>query len=128
MNRQKCGQIGDAAEKALQQIAEEFGVQITRKGGNYSDGSATIKFEFAEIGEDGTAKTREAEDFAMYANRYGLEASDLGRDFTSRGDTFTISGCAPRARKMPILATRKADGKRYKFNHHDVKRALDSAA
>ncbi len=127
MDKQKARSIREAAEKVLATLGEELNLQITIKGGTFDGGQITYKVEFAEIGEGGMVATKEAEDFKTYAHRYDMEPSDLGRTFTMRGETFTICGCKVRARKMPILATRE-DGNRFKFNHVDVKRALDAAA
>lgn len=116
MDKQQTKQIADASKAALEAVAAEFGVAIEYKGGSYDSGSCIIKFEFADIGEGGIVKTREATDFQRHATSYGLEASDLGREFTSNSHTFTITGLKTRARKMPIMATKNADGRNYKFS------------
>jgi hypothetical protein len=114
MDKQKCNAIAAAAKKALEAVATEFNLTVTDKGGNFDLGSTLLKFEFAELGEDGVAQTREATDFTMFAQQYNLEPTDLGKEFVSGTERYTIVGLKRRARKMPILATRK-DGKTYKF-------------
>ncbi len=123
MDKAKAKLIREAADKALAPMAEELGLQITVKSGTFDGGQITFKVEFAEINEGGIVKTKEATDFEHYAHRYGMTAEHLGATFESRGETFTIVGCKPRATKMPILAKNSA-GKGYKFNDADVCRML----
>lgn len=119
MNKAQTQKIRESANVALALVAEELGLQITIKNGTFDSGQVTFKVEFAEIGDSGMAMTKEAEDFKSYARRYGMTEDQLGAKFTSRGEEYTITGCAPRSRKYPILAERN-DGKTYKFNHLDV--------
>ena len=122
MDKSKAAKIRKAAELALAPLAEEHGLQITIKGGTYDDGQITFKVEFAELDDSGTAMTKEADDFKHYCHRYGMAESDLGREFESRGETYTIKGCKPRSRNA-ILAKRNSDGKGFKFDPDIIKRA-----
>ena len=51
----------------------------------------------------------------MLEREIRLETEDFGKTFTKGGKTFTICGCNPRARKMPIHA-KLANGQTYKFD------------
>ena len=125
MDRQQTKKIAEAAEKALAAVAEEFGVQVVGKGGTFLDGSCILKFEFAEVSADGVVNNKEADDFKHYAGRYGLEAEDLGAEFTIGVHTYKIVGCKPRSSKYPIICER--DGKRYKLPALDVATAMEKA-
>lgn len=115
MDKQTCRAITAAAVKALEAVAAEYGVVVEAKGGTYFDSSALIKFEFSDVNESGVAQTREATDFTAYAQHYGLNPEDLGKQFVSGTTRYTIIGLKRRATKMPILAKR-LDGKVYKFS------------
>jgi len=68
------------------------------------------------LSESGT--TKEADDFNRLALIYGLKKEQLGTEFTSgfdRDNVYIVAGLLPRSTKYPILATRKSDGKQFKF-------------
>jgi len=57
-------------------------------------------------------------DFLALASLYCLEPEDLGRKFTSGGETFRVTGINP-LRKNKVMAERLSDG-RVCFWHHMV--------
>jgi len=57
------------------------------------------------------------EEFRANCYKYGLTATDFGREFTSQGETYTLCGIKPRSRKYPFIG-RRIDGKQYKFSKH----------
>ncbi len=123
MDRATSKAIAAEAVEALMAVADKYGCEVQRGNASFDSTSTKIQFAFSEIGEDGIVMTREAETFKEVAHMYGLQPDDLGKQFTSRGHTFTITGMNTRARKMPIQATRE-DGATYKFGADMVKRAL----
>lgn len=127
MDKAKAQMIREKAEAHLATLGDELGLQITIKNGKFDDGQITYQIEFAELGENGIAETKEAGDFKAYAWRWDLQPEDLGRTFEHNGKTFTIIGAKPRATKMPILANDQA-GQGYKFPAETVKRLLGAAA
>jgi hypothetical protein len=86
------------------------------------------QFLIKEIGKDGGELTAAGKDFINYASMYGLEPSDLGKEFKSRGKTYRITGFKPRSHKYPILAVNVRTGKAFKFMVEDVKGKLKLAA
>jgi hypothetical protein len=124
-DRRTCGIISAAIELALRRVAAEYGVAIRPGSGSFSEGSYTVKVEVSTLNADGTVNTPAAEAYRRYASVDGLPEDGLGRTFEARGETYTISGYLPRARKMPVLATR-ADGRTFKFAPAAVRRALAS--
>lgn len=127
MDRATTKKLAQSAEKALQAVADEYGLAVKYKSGNYSDATAALRFEFSEIGDGGVVKTREAENFSKLAHLYGLKPEDLGATFKIGTKSYTITGLNGRARKMPIQATR-SDGRTYKFPDAVVARALGRKA
>lgn len=109
---------------ALESVAEKHGISIeVPVGGSFYPTRANVKVEVSTFGEDGQAKSKKADDFAILATRYGLDPSDLGRTFKQGRHTFTVIGLNPRAHKFPINCDRD-DGKKFKFPSSTVKYAL----
>jgi len=125
-NRKVCNAIGKAAEKALKDVAKEYGISIKRTSGSFTLTNYTMKFEAAIVGKDGVIHTKAVEDFKFHCGRYGLAASDLGKTFVSDIDLeiYKITGLTSRASKFPILAENTRTKKVYKFPERIVQRAL----
>jgi len=115
MERSKVKELSAAMNEALKQVEESFGVQIQIGRCSFGENNASFKVEVSEKSSDGKVITKEAEAFKRNARFYGLQADDLGREFTTPdGKTFTITGLNSRGRKYPILGS-DASGKSYKF-------------
>jgi hypothetical protein len=69
---------------------------------------------------DGTTIQPERMLFEAMALEYGLRPEDFGREFSSRGERFRITGIDPRRPRYPVSAVRIPDGKVYKFTAEDV--------
>ena len=114
-NKASCRVLRNVVEETLQEVAKEHGVCIKVGSGSFSGNNFTFKVEASVIGANGIALSKEAESFKMLAKAYNLEASDLHREFTFRGDAYKIKGLSSRSEKFPILATKLSDGKTFKF-------------
>ncbi len=124
-SRSKCNEVAAEAQRILRaHFGDQF--QIDTKGGTWSGGSYTMKMEFAEMGQDGVANTREVQDFCRLAERYGLDEADLGKEFGGgSGRRFKVCGVKPKSHTYPILGARldangREDGKVFKFPAHHV--------
>src|SRR5260370_51326 len=114
LSKQQVRNLRTKLEPFLDAISEEIGYRLTL--GNCRFGEvATFKLEAAPIGKDGQAISSMGEDFKKRAHLYGLKVDDLGKSFSYKDRTFTITGLAPRGQKYPILAD-TVSGKRYKFS------------
>ncbi len=69
----------------------------------------------------GNAEDGAKAEFEKYALRFGMEPSDFGKSFIMADDTFEITAIKPRARKYPVVAINKTNGKSYKFAASQVK-------
>jgi hypothetical protein len=114
------------AQKALEDVAELYGISIDYKSASFArDGAnATLKFEIvAPDPTTGEALSREAQDFKLLAHRHGFEPEDLGSEFTVSGTVYKITGLKPRRHKYPICADRVSDGRSFKFPAETIKRS-----
>lgn len=123
-------QILSECEEALRPIAEKYGLTLDQKGKSYRRDALPVMYQFLvrETDEEGNEMSSEGKEFQRRAPWLGLEASDLNREFTSRGRKYRITGLNPRGRKYPILAEEVRTGKKYKFPVEVVKAGLEKAA
>ena len=120
IDRTSLRQMNSDINKAIQTVAEKYGVSMKTTNSTYSSANATTKVAISVIGENGTVKTPESQNFIIYKEVYGIK-KNLGDKFIANGTTYTISGLKPNSRKYPVLGTR-ADGKVYKFMVETVNR------
>lgn len=110
--------ISEDALKALQEVADKYGITLSQGRSTYSNGdTGTLKFEMVLRTQDadGNVLSRQALDFQKHASLYGLDPSDLGREFDSNGKKYRITGLAGGRSTYPILAENLSNGKTYKF-------------
>jgi hypothetical protein len=117
IDRSKAKQIGREVEQALQEVAERHGLTVDYRGGTYDPNTYKPRITLKSANADES-------EFKMYASRYGLERSDFGREFVSKGRLFRITGVSPRSPKRPILCEEVDTGRRFKFTAAGVKAGL----
>lgn len=126
MDRKTLRAISAKIELAIKEanLETNYGVRVSVKGGSYSDKNATLRLEIADVGDDGTVMSREAQDFEAYASAYGLSPDDLGKKFSQLGNEYEIVGLKPRSKKYPILAKRVGTDRIFKFPSATVQMLL----
>jgi hypothetical protein len=112
-NRQTCRQVGETVLGALKPIFEPLGIVVELGRGTYTpDGNSfNMKVNLTVKVEGQAVQGHAAEEFKMYCSLYGLKETDLGRQFSYAGTTYTLIGCRPKARKFPLICLR-ADGEK----------------
>jgi hypothetical protein len=115
--------ISERIMKAIGPLEEELGVKFSRGAGKFGDTYGSIKIEIATIDKNGKAQDHRQSDFKTYAHLFGFKASDFGRKFKSRGETFTICGLRPKAFVRPVIAT-SSTGRNFIFRAETVLAAL----
>jgi len=109
------------AEKALQELAKKYDVNI--KAGNIKYDNNSFNLDLKMTKKDIGGKTFEQVEFEKHCFMYGFKPEDYRKQFTMNGETFTVTGFKLRATKMPIVAVRQ-DGRGFKFGEETVKRLL----
>lgn len=128
MDRAQVRRIRDLAEGALSELGESENLQFKLGRASYDpNGCATFQLQVSEI-IDGEAYTVEKADFERYAPRYGLKASDFGKEFEVGGHWYEIVGAKPKNRTYPILGRKIGSEQIYKFRAQQVKISLDRQA
>ena len=122
----------ETCREALELVAKQHGLVLQRKTCTYArDGSwmpVSFKLVVPERDEQtGTAIDPAESEFRRLASRYGLEASDFGRTFSTFHGTYRICGVKAKARKFPILGTETSTGKCFKFAAVQVRQSLEAS-
>jgi hypothetical protein len=107
-------------EALTAKLAKKYGISIAVKSRKYGADTYSAKVEVACISSDGTALTKEAKAYDLFASMYGYKVK-RGETFVSRGVSYTVTGYNSRARRMPIQAKRCSDGAGFKFTESVVK-------
>jgi hypothetical protein len=115
-------QLGPEIQMALVDVGRRLGVGFTVGRASCTGLNATFKLEVGVVGDDGQVATRESESFKSLAPMYGLNDSDLGREFVWRGKLHKIVGLNPKATRFPVLT--ESCGRKYKASVVAVKSAL----
>jgi len=114
-------EVGAVVEKAVKAALAEAGLGWTLESrrGSYDSGLGTFDIRLGLFkGEDGMSKGQAL--WEEYAGLFNLPKDGFGKEFTTQGRTFVISGINPKASKMPIEATDKATGKGFKFTEQAI--------
>lgn len=104
----------EEAEKTLEALGTKYGISISLGNASFTANNASFKLQLATTGTDGVANTKEITNFKLYAAGFGLQETDLNREFIDGGKKYKIVGLLPRSYKNPIVVER-ADGKQFKF-------------
>lgn len=107
-------------QKTLDAFAAEHGFKASVAPGTYTLHNVQFKAEFAVVGAEGTALTREAEHFFYFAASFGLTPQYLGKSFIDDGKNMKIIGLKPGNRSYPIMVVDDAD-RRYKYTIERIK-------
>lgn len=91
-------------ETAVKPLGEEMGVAIDLGSCTFYTNNCRFQLKVSVLDPDGKAITEEREAFRNNAKLFGLEPDDLGKEFTFRGQLYTICGLKPKSRKYPVIA------------------------
>ena len=117
-----CNRLRQDMMNACLAVAETHG--LTVEGGDLADidlrHSFEIKFRVGIPQEDGAIYSPDKAMFEILAPHFGLEPSDHGRTFRSKGELFRIVAINPNRPKYPISEERVSDGQAFKFPAENV--------
>ena len=105
MSAQRVEELRARLQPLLDRLAAETGLTITMGKITYTGNNAVFAVEAAVRGAGGIVMGREAEAFLMNAMQFGLEVTDLGRDFQHFDKWYRIVGMKPRS-KTPVICQR----------------------
>jgi len=120
IDRATARMVSEKAEQELQKVFASFGLDVTRGNARYTDGSMSVKFEFA-------LPKAKAESKSQDSTLLGFDRNIVGMKFFQRRKEFTIMDIHLRKPKYPVIAE-DANGRRFKFDVRTIVRALDGQA
>jgi len=123
LDRPTVKHITKRLETAVKPLAEELGVAIDFGSCTFNTSNCKFQLKVSVLDCDGKAITEESESFRSNAKLFGLQPDDLGKEFTFRGQSYTICGLKPKSLKYPVIA-RSDNGRDYKFDCRTVLGAL----
>lgn len=123
-DRSACEVLRKEMDFAIQNIANKFGISIRTGNGKFTDTTFTLKIEMACVSENGEVSSKEAEEFKMLANSWGMKPEDLHKTIIIHGTSYQITGSNCRSYRFPITAKNIQNGKGFKLPLASVKAAL----
>lgn len=126
MNSLEVDKLRAKLQPLIERLAADTGLAISVGKITYTRNNAVFAVEAAVRGEGGITMGREAEAFLVNAIQYGLEPSDLGRDFQHLDNWYRIVGMKPRS-KTPVICQRIAPPSKFQtlFPAHIVRHYLE---
>jgi len=127
IDKNACKVIANEVEKALKEVAERLGLNVTLSGGKFdpSVGTYMPKVEFAV---QGAARVDFEQSIKfLYSNRGDgawLFAADYEAPITLKGEQFLLTGINLRKPKFAIEVTKVTTGEKYGITEEALKRAL----
>lgn len=124
MTKDQVKTLREKLQCVLDEASESLGYRLKLGNATFS-ATATFKLECSPLRADGTAVSKEAEDYKRNARLYRMDPEWLGREFTtSGGRVYRLTGLALKSRKFPILAQEVATGTVYKLTEDAVRYAF----
>lgn len=111
-DRPTVHELSKEISAAVAAVCEQYGLTVELAGGRFDP--AAYHFGYTARVHEDHAEDGDRAEFELHAALFGLESSDFGRQFTSRGKNFKLVGFKPRNRKYPVIGLDGAGG-RYKF-------------
>lgn len=106
-------------DKALATVGAKFGIALKIGGIRYSEESFHTKLEAFVVTKDASGKSaaevKMLKELKQYGFMFGVNASHLGKTFTSNGEVFKFAGIKPNRPKYPVIGTSVRTGRSYKF-------------
>ena len=108
-------------------FGEKHEVVVDVGTAKYADTFLKIAVELAEITPDGQIQSEDARTFVARAKLYGLQPTDLNREFLHRGRKFKVTGAGRKNSRCPILCKEVGtNGVLTAFSEHVVKQCLEN--
>ena len=126
IDKAKIQELRPRMEQVLREFRATDGLEAKVGNAKYTPDGTSVTFQvtLSVIDASGQAVTPEREMYKRYASMYGLPVDGLDKTFTAEtGIVYRIDGLNLRKSKFPVLATRVADGTRFKFPIQTIQRA-----
>lgn len=117
ITKELCRVLSAEIDAALKAVAEKHGLTVVVGGGSFDQTSYRPRVDFKLLDSAPIEWNR-------YAGIFQLPLDAIGKRITLQGGEYVIAGLKPNASRMPVIVTRVATGKSYKFTAQAVREAL----
>jgi hypothetical protein len=108
----KIATVRNRLQETLNELGREFGFVGSIGTITYSTLGMHMPVTIKNKVVDG--KPGAQVEYEVFAGKFGYNPLSFGRTFSYNGDEYVITGVASKAKKFPILATKKSDGRTIK--------------
>lgn len=119
MDKATAKAIQDDLAKAIVDVAQKYGLRITKNHVSYTDTDVQLSFGF-QVKDEMALRRKARQDWDDYCHQVHMAPEHLGQEFNVAGRIFIITGLDLGRKRYPITAVAKDNGKQYKFNHITV--------
>lgn len=112
MDKNKAIELFDKLEETLEIFCKANKLDFKLSAKSFSESGISTKLELAIVAE---GEDMQLVEFKKYCGAFGCSVSDYLKTFTVQGETYQLTGFAPRARKYPIIARKVSSGQSYKM-------------
>jgi hypothetical protein len=124
-DRARVREVRAELEVYLEVLGGELGVNVSLGDARWNHEEMRFGITVTRAAKGGGKVVPQMElDFQRYAFKFGLKATDLGREFTCRDREFKIVGLRPRATRCRAIIGESERGAHYVFDADMVKRNL----
>ena len=113
-NKQNLKSLRQDMNAALAKLEKQYGIQINVGNASYSDNEVTFKTKCNTVSKEGTAITKEAQNWSLYAELNGVSQFSIGDRIALQGKIFSIEGWNTRAKKAPVMIKEVGSNKTFK--------------
>jgi len=113
-NKQNLKSLRQDMNAALAKLEKQYGIQINVGNASYSDNEVTFKTKCNTVSKEGTAITKEAQNWPLYAELNGVSQFSIGDRIALQGKIFSIEGWNTRAKKAPVMIKEVGSNKTFK--------------
>lgn len=119
--------LSQAVTRALKEVGDTFGVDLTASGGQIGAGVGRIHLS-VRVRETENGKNGAAAEWDRVCHVLGLPAGLCGKTFIQKGIIYEITGLQLNRPKFPVSAERVHDGAAFKFPASSIKLNFPSKA
>ena len=113
-NKQNLKNLRQDMNAVLAKLEKQYGIQINVGNASYSDNEVTFKTKCNTVSKEGTAITKEAQNWPLYAELNGVSQFSIGDRIALQGKIFSIEGWNTRAKKAPVMIKEVGSNKTFK--------------
>jgi hypothetical protein len=111
--------LREEIDMALKTLGEKYDISFDTGSCTYSETEMSYKLR-VKINDKEAIRAKEIADWNSHCEIFGFKKEDLGKEFTSRFEKYSIVGFELKRSKFDLRAKRISDGKTMLFVSSDI--------